>query len=317
MLILGLAHYLLLARHKELGSEARLPRQLLLLVLTLCSLVLLITMLPVSESTRNQVLGLFGVLLSGVIALSVAPFVTNFMATIMLRVTEPFRVGDFIRVGDVFGKVSERGIFDTEIQTENRELVAVPNATFINQSVTVVRSSGVIISSQLSLGYEIAFGEVEPLLLEAAGESGLSDPFVHVLALDDSAVQYRVAGLLTDVATIITARSRLNQQVLYTLHKAGMEIASPSITRHITYDEHARFLPQRQPEPALQEPGTGAESILFDKAREIEQLTLTRSDLKAQLDALGRDGNATQRAKTLQQQIDALQAKIQELQRKE
>jgi small-conductance mechanosensitive channel len=316
IVVLGLAHYLLLARHKDLGSEARLPRQLILLALTLAAIVLLVSVSPLTESTRNQVLALLGVLLSGVIALSSAPFVTNFMAAVMLRVTRPFDVGDFIRVGDAFGKVSERGLFDTEIQTENRELIALPNATFITQGVTVVRKSGVIISSQVSLGYEAGYGEVEPLLLQAAEACGLSDPFVHILALGDFSVQYRVAGLLSDVTRILTARSNLNQQILYTLHGAGVEIASPTITRHITQAESTRILPPEQPAPARDE-GDGAEAIVFDKAREVELFTQTRAELTAQLEALGSEGSGTQRAETLRQQIAALQQRIEALQQQD
>ena len=316
IVVLGLAHYLLLARRKDLGSEARLPRQLILLALTLGAVVLLVSVSPLSESSRNQVLALLGVLLSGVIALGSAPFVTNFMAAVMLRVTRPFDVGDFIRVGEFFGKVSERGLFDTEIQTQNRELIAIPNATFINQSVTVVRSSGVIIASEVSLCYDVGYAELEPLLLQAAEESGLSDPFVHILKLDDFSVQYRVAGLLADVSRILTARSNLNRQVLYTLHGAGIEIVSPTITRHITHAEETRILPAAQPAPA-QEEGGGAEAIVFDKDSEIETFTQSLNDLTAQLDALGSEGNDTQRAETLRQQITALKQRIEALQQQD
>ena len=316
IVVLGLAHYLLLARHKDLGSEARLPRQLILLALTLGALVLLISVSPLSDASRNQVLALLGVLLSGVVALGAAPFVTNFMAAAMLRVTRPFDVGDFIRVGDFFGKVSERGLFDTEIQTENRELIAIPNATFISQSVTVVRSSGVIIASEVSLGYDVGYAELEPLLLRAAGDCGLSEPFVHILKLDDFSVQYRVAGLLAEVAKILTARSNLNRQILYTLHGAGIEIVSPSITRHITHSAETRILPTAQPAPA-QEQGAGAEAIVFDKASDIEAFTRSLTELSAQLEALGGEGKDTQRAETLRQQIAAIKVRIEALQQQE
>lgn len=316
IVVLGLAHYLLLARHRDLGSEARLPRQLILLALTLGALVLLISVSPLSDSSRNQVLALLGVLLSGVIALGAAPFVTNFMAAAMLRVTRPFDVGDFIRVGEFFGKVSERGLFDTEIQTENRELIAIPNATFINQSVTVVRSSGVIIASEVSLGYDVGYAELEPLLLRAAAECGLSEPFVHILRLDDFSVQYRVAGLLAEVAKILTARSSLNRHILYTLHGAGIEIVSPSITRHITHSEDTRILPTAQPAPG-QEEGAGAEAIVFDKASDIETFTRSLAELTTQLDALGSEGKDTQRAETLRQQIAAIKARIEALQQQD
>jgi small-conductance mechanosensitive channel len=309
---LGLGHYFLLARNKTLSSEARLPRQLLLLVLTISAVLTAIVVSPLPESTRNQVLGLIGVLLSGVIVLSSAPFVTNFMATVMLRVTLPFEVGDFIRVGDFFGKVSGRGLFDTEIQTENRELIALPNATFINQGVTVMRSSGVIISASVSLGYDHAAAEVEALLLQAAAEAGLDDPFVHLLSLGDFSVQYRVAGLLADVDRNLTARSELNKKILYVLHGAGVEIASPTITRHITQDADTRILP---PEPALQAvvESPDAEDIVFDKAREISQLEASRAELKAQLETVKADRGSAGLAADLKQQLKLLEQNIKAL----
>ena len=54
IVVLGLAHFLLLARHKDLGSEARLPRQLVLLALTVSAVVLLVSVSPLPESTRNH-----------------------------------------------------------------------------------------------------------------------------------------------------------------------------------------------------------------------------------------------------------------------
>ena len=121
-------HWCLIKRHPGLGSERKFPRQLILLVLTLVGVVGVIIALPIDESVRKQLLGLIGVLASGLIAFSSTNIVSNLMAGILLRMTKPFRTGDFIRVGDHFGRVSERGLFDTEIQSESRELIALPNA---------------------------------------------------------------------------------------------------------------------------------------------------------------------------------------------
>ena len=279
---LALGHIFLLARRKDLGSEARLPRQLILFVMTVLSLVLMLIVAPLPDATRNNILTLMGIALSAVIALASTSFVTNFMAAVMLRVTRPFGVGDFIRVGELFGKVSERGLFDTEIQTESRELIAIPNATFITQSVSVARSSGVIISTTLSLGYDISCDEVEPLMLAAAQGAGLSDPYVHIIALGDFSVSYRVCGLLTDLEGIITARSRLHHQLLYSLHGAGFEIASPTITRHITQSEDYKVIPKSS-HVAPEDNGVQAEEIVFDKANEIARMESLRGELQARV----------------------------------
>lgn len=312
--VLAAAHILLLARHKDLGSEARLPRQLILLGMTVASFVTMIIAAPIADSTRDQVLTLLGIALSAAIALSSTSFVTNFMAAIMLRVTEPFKVGDFIKVGDLFGKVSARGLFDTEIQTEQRELIAIPNATFINQSVTVARRSGVIVSTTLSLGYDITFSEVEPLMLAAATDAGLSDPYVHIIELGDHAISYRVCGLLTDLESILTARSDLHQHLLLQLHGAAVEIASPSITRHINQPAEQKILPTTR-DAAPDENRVVAESIVFDKANEIAELAASRDELKERIQQLQASGEGGDQIASLGEELASIEARLKEMSR--
>ena len=125
--VLLAGRWLLLRRSLSLNNERRLPRQLILLALSACGLVAIILALPVKDTTRNQLLGVIGLLGSGIIALSSTTLVANAMAVLMLRTTRSFRAGDFIRVGGHFGRVTERGLLDTEIQTEDRELTMLPN----------------------------------------------------------------------------------------------------------------------------------------------------------------------------------------------
>jgi small conductance mechanosensitive channel len=309
---LGLGHFLLLAKHKELGSEAKLPRQIALLLMTILSLLLVVIAAPLPDATRDQILTLMGIAISAAIALSSTSFVTNFMAAVMLRVTRPFKVGDFIKVGELFGKVTERGLFDTEIQTENRELIAIPNATFINEAVTVARSSGVIISTTLSLGYDIDFVIVEPLMLEAAAETGLSDPYIHITALGDFSVSYRICGLLTDLESILTAKSKLHHQLLSKLHGAGLEIVSPTITRHITHSDDYKIIP-KPGNIAPDENTVVAEDIVFDKANEIASLEKTCAELRARLTHLKNTKNSDIDTAPLVDQLARAEAALQAL----
>ena len=45
----------------------------------------------------------------------------------MLRTVRNFRAGDFIRVNDQFGRVTDRGLFHVEIQTADSDLITLPN----------------------------------------------------------------------------------------------------------------------------------------------------------------------------------------------
>ena len=285
VLSLSLAHYWLLAREPNLGSEARLPRQIIMLVCTVAAIILAVIVAPLTEGTRNQILSIIGLGISAVIAFSSTSFVTNFMAAITLRVTKPFNIDDFVTVGDYFGKVSERGLFDTEIQTENRELVSIPNSLFILTPVKVTRRSGVIISSTLSLGYDIHHAKVEPLLLLAARAAELDDPYVQILSLDDFSVCYRVSGMLLDVKTLLTSRSKLNQCVLDSLHRSQIEIMSPTVTRHINQPLDMKQIPA-DTRLATAPAQSAAEDIAFDKADRAQANELQQQNLNREIEEL-------------------------------
>ena len=318
---LGILHYLLLGRQSHLTSEQRLPRQLSLLVLTIIALVVIAMVLPVSESTRNQVIALIGVLLSGVIAFSSTAMVGNLMAGLVLRVNKPFKVGDFIRVNDYSGRVTELGLLDVEIQTETRELITFSNTLMVNTPVRVTRASGAIVSVDLSLGYDIHHSVVEKHLLTAADNAELSEPFVQVVTLGDYSVSYRVAGLLVDVKSMLSARSRLHKAVLDTLHQAGIEIVSPAFMNQRPLPEGLQMIPRDQAQPSAPKNESSSdqeanpEAIVFDKAeyaaeqeKQREALTKKLEDIEAQLTSASGDEKAT-----LKTQKAELEARLAEL----
>ena len=298
---------MLITRRPDLGNEARLPRQLILFILTLSTVIVLVVLAPLAESTRNQILGLIGLLVSGVIAVSSTAFVTNFMAAIMLRVTKPFAVGDFITVGDYFGKVAERGLFDTEVQTESGELIAIPNATFISAPVKVIDKEGTIISTTLSLGYDVHHSRIEELLVRAAKQTGLTDPYVHVMELGDFSVSYRVNGFLAEAKTLLTVRSKLNLAVLDTLHEAGVEIMSPTFARHIQHGNDQQMIPLKPKLQSIKE-GMSAEDVAFAKANQAEALETKKLALQEQIASL-----AAKLSEVAGEEKEHLQTRIKEL----
>jgi len=278
--VLAGAYRLLLGRHPGLGAEARLPRQLALLALTLASVLLVLLLFPMSETTRGQVLSLFGIVLTAVIALSSTTFVANVMAGLMLRVIHSFSPGDFLRVGEQFGRVTDRGLMHTEIQTEERNLTTLPNLYLVNHPVSVIHGSGTVIDATVSLGYDVPRRQVEELLKQAAVEIELEEPFVRVESLGDYAVVYRIAGFLPEVKQLLTRRSNLRKAMLDVLHGAGIEIVSPSFMNQRQLPENRRFIP---PQPAVEQPPAAEEApeeMIFDKAEEAEQKERARQALE-------------------------------------
>jgi small-conductance mechanosensitive channel len=281
VVVLWSAHWLLLGRRKDLGSEKKFARQLILLALTILGILAIAIALPIEGSTRNQVIAFIGLVVSGILAFSSTTIFANLMAGIMMRITRPFRAGDFIRVEGFFGRVAERGLLDTEIQAESRDLIAIPNTYLIAHPVSVIRSSGTIVSVTISLGYELHHSRVESLLLQAATAAKLEEPFVYVTDLGNFAVSYKISGLLKETKQVLSARSNLYRSVLDALHRDGIEIVSPAFMNQRPAPAEQPFIPPEiTPESATEQ--ASAEEIVFDKAeaaekRELEKLRLQQA----------------------------------------
>ena len=263
---LALVNWILRRQWKD-NPDAQFRFQLIMLALTFAGVLTVIVALPVNDDTRGQLLSLIGILLSAAIALSSTTFIGNIMAGIMLKVVKSARPGDFITVAELTGRITEMGLLHTEIQTEFRDLVTVPNLYMVTQPMQMVRASGTIISAEISLGYEVSHADVSRILCEAATQAGLKDSFVHLRQLGDFSVTYRVAGLLEDVKSLISSRSRLRESMLDALHAANIEIVSPNFMNTRVIADGKMFIPAPARETRKRE-STRAEDIAFDKADE-------------------------------------------------
>lgn len=284
LVLLGLwfAHWLLL-RRSGVNASSQMARQLTFLVVVAVALVLVILILPVPHEMRSQLLSLLGLVLTGVIAFSSTTFVANIMAGLMLRTVRSFQTGDFIRVNDHFGRVTERDLFHIEIQSEERDLITLPNLYVASNPVKVVHSCGTIVSCDISLGYDEPHYRITPLLKQAAEKVGLKEPFVHVRELGDYAISYRVCGFYEEVKQLLSKRSDLRVEVLDQLHGAGVEIVSPSFMNQRQVSGQKFIAASRSAKAARSNPAeheAAAENLMFDKAERAEKLEALKSELK-------------------------------------
>jgi len=240
----------------------------------------ILLILPITSDTRGQLLSFLGILITATIALSSTTFLGNALAGLMLRAVRNFRVGDFVRAGDYFGRVSERGLLHVEIQTEDRELTTLPNLFLVTNPVTTLLSSGTVISATVTLGYDLARTKVRETLLEAARKAGLTDAFVQILELGDFSVEYRVAGILKDLKQILTARSDLRAQILDSMHSDRIEIVSPTFMNTRALSKGDLIIPPSPVVPPPRESRDSPEGVVFDKAEEAEEALLLETEYK-------------------------------------
>lgn len=284
-IVLGTLALYYLRRFLENRFKAQVGRsmriQLIMLATSFILLIVIIIVSPLKDSQQGQLLSLIGIVLSAAIALSSTSFIGNAMAGLMLRAVKGFRIGDYISVGDHFGRVSDRGLFHIEVQTIERDLTIIPNLQLVTHPVKVIRQSGTMIYAEVSLGYDVPRQSIKQAMLAAAENCELQDAYVHIMNLGDFSVTYRVSGLLVDVKRLISMRAKLRETVLDELHGAGIEIVSPTFMNTRQFPVTQTFIPDRPTIVETTEPESSPEDVIFDKADEAVSLEKLKEKRRA------------------------------------
>jgi small-conductance mechanosensitive channel len=245
----------------------------------LLAILIVILFMPFDDVLRGQLLSLYGLIISATIALSSTTLVGNVMAGLMLKTIGTFRPGDYITVGDYFGRITEMDLMHTEIQTEERDLTTLPNLFLVTNPVRVMHKSGTVISVELSLGYDVSRTKIEEILTEAAAETGLESPYVQIRELGDFSVTYRVSGMLKEIKHLIDRRRELRAKTMDKLHAAGIEIVSPTFMNTRAYDKNSKFVGKVTAGDVEAASGPSMDSLVFDKADKAESVSMLREKL--------------------------------------
>jgi small-conductance mechanosensitive channel len=292
-------------------------------VLVLAGGVVFVLLLPISQAARENILQFGGLILTGVVAFSSTTVIRDAAAGITLRFVSPFTRGDYLATDSLFGRITEIGFFHTEIQTEDRSLVTIMNSNLLSTNFRTIPSSGTLLETTLSIGYDVHHHEVEAALKEAAESMDLENPFVHVENIGNYAVTYRVAALLSDIENLLTARSDFRKEVLDAMHRHDIEIVSPEFTNRRDVPEAERFIPEQVesaapvdddvPEEFLDEAENTTEMV-FEKAleaQEAEELNELLKKLEEQVAQLKESDaeNVQESIEDLRSRIEAVEAR--------
>ena len=191
--------------------------------------------LPGSKSGVFQGISVFVGL---IVSLGSSTVIGNIIAGLVITYMRPFKLGDRIKLNDTTGNVIEKTPLVTRIRTPKNEVVTIPNS-FIMSSHTVnfsqsARDYGLIIHSEVSVGYDIPWRKTHQLLVEAAlNTPGVVDdprPFVLETSLQDYYPVYQVIAYIKDANQLAQVYSDLHQNIQDRFNEEGIEIMSPHYT---------------------------------------------------------------------------------------
>ena len=214
--------------------------------------------LPGSSSPVFQGVSVFlGILFS----LGSTSAIANVVAGVVLTYMRPFRIGDRVKIADTIGDIMEKTLLVTRVRTIKNVDITIPNAMVLGSHIINFSSSakdpGLILHTDVTIGYDAPWKTVHKLLIAAAEETRniLKEPkpFVLQTSLDDFYVSYEL-NAYTDQPNIMSKTySELHQSIQNKFNEAGVEIMSPHYSA--VRDGNQMTIPENYLPKSYQAPG--------------------------------------------------------------
>src|SRR5438477_5538300 len=222
------------------------PRQIVALLIYLITLLIVLwygyradkwlTGLLAASGAATIVLGLAGQnLLSGIIA------------GMSLQINRPYKVGDWLQVGDRFAEVMEINWRSTRLCTNDNIYLDIPNNEIVRTTIVNLHYPSEVHAMRIRVGidYNVPPNRVKDALARAAqsAKNVLRDPPVRVFLVDfaDYAVTYEIKFYMGNHSRINETNDSVRTNVWYELKRQRITIPFPIRTLN---------LPRRTGKPA-------------------------------------------------------------------
>lgn len=175
-----------------------------------------------------------------------------------LQINPPYKVGDWLQVGDRFGEVKEINWRSTRLCTNDGIYLDIPNNEIVRQTIINLHYPTEVHAMRIRVGidYHVPPNRVKDALFRAASTATnvLQDPPVRIYLVDfgDHAVTYEIKFYMGNHSKINETNDSVRTNVWYELKRQGITIPFPIRTLQV----------ERRHPPALDAEHAEAAAIL-------------------------------------------------------
>lgn len=188
---------------------------------------------------------LAGVGIGGVaLALASQKTVEHLFGSVSLAADKAFRVGDFVRIGDLEGTVERIGLRSTSVRTLARTVVRIPNGRLAEERIeTFGERDRFFFGHDIGVTYHTTPAQIRAIVdaitarLRAEPSLWQESLIVRTVAFADSAITLRVRAWfqVPDFATYLDLQHELLLSFMEIVESAGSSFAFPSRTVYHVY----------------------------------------------------------------------------------
>jgi small conductance mechanosensitive channel len=182
------------------------------------------------------VVGALGIL-GLAVSLAAQDTFSNFIAGIILLMDRPFRIGDWVKVGEEFGQVEGLTLRTTRLRTPDNESVAIPNAVVAGGEIKNLSAGGPLrLRIPVGVAYRHDTAEAKealwPVVRRHPRVLAEPEPALLVTALGDSSVEITLVVWIAqeDIPDYPVITAEILEAAKAALDAAGIEIPFPQQT---------------------------------------------------------------------------------------
>ena len=204
---------------------------------------------------RGLGLDLGGILATSAVVTAVLAFAMqdtlgNVLGGLALQLDNSIRVGDWIKVDDVVGRVADIRWRFTSVETRNWETVVIPNSVLMKGKFQVLgKREGAPLQWRRWIYFHVDPG-VPPARVIAAAESAIREaeiadvaqvpqPSCVLLGFEEGNLRFALRYFLTNLADDDPTDSRVRVHLFTAFQRIGIRISAPQQTVHLVEEDEA------------------------------------------------------------------------------
>ena len=202
-------------------------------------LLLFLTLLLVAATLGINVTSLIAVfsVLGLAVSLAVQGALSNLAGGIMLLVSKPFKLGDYVEAGGVEGTINDIGLVHTRLLTVDNKLIFVPNGDISASKITnYTYEEKRRVDLTFTASYDSPIDTVYKALREAVDSIDVflkdPEPFIKVQSYQNSSIEY-VVRAWTATGDYWTGYFELIEKVMDVFNKYDVEMTYDHINVHM------------------------------------------------------------------------------------
>lgn len=176
--------------------------------------------------------------LSAAFALAAQGSLSNLFGGVLLLITKPFLVGDYVSAGGVDGTVLEIGLLNTRLNTVDNKRVSIPNGAIASTTITNFSTEGCRrVDLTVTASYDAPIDMVKKAIFEAIDATPTAldtpmQPFVRVSNYGESSIQYTIR-VWSETAEYWNTYFDLMENIKVYFDKNGVEMTYNHMNVHM------------------------------------------------------------------------------------